>query len=501
MEVRGINKHFGSVVALEGLDLKINPGEVLGLVGQNGSGKSTLLRVLAGLSAPDQGSVHVRGQEVRLRSAKMALSLGIGMVHQEQSLVPNLSVAENIFLDKPHSAKRRGLYRWSALNDAARVQLAKIQVSLDPAAPVESLRFAERQQVELAKVLSIEELVPHPPVILFDEPTAVLTPDEIALLFSQIDRLRKRAAIVFVSHRLDEVLTLCDRVVVMTDGRKMADRQTKEVSRNDLYHLMVGRHQTLRPPTTSIRAAAPRPVRLRVRDACSGHRFHNVNFDLHEGEIIGLAGVMGSGAEEVCRALFGAEEMIEGALTLNDRQLIPRTPAQAVREGIGYLPSNRKQEGILKGRSLTQNMVLTFGLEYGWHNTVVRSGVEDMQARTWMQRLKVKAASARVPIETLSGGNQQKVVLGKWLLASSLQLLMLDHPTRGLDPGARDDLFEAIRAEARKGLSVLFVGDTIAEILELADKVIVMKDGEITARYDLLGGEVPSEEEIVRAMV
>ncbi|GAC1046046.1 sugar ABC transporter ATP-binding protein [Rhizobium sp. No.120] len=499
--LKGVRKTYGSVVALEGIDLEIPAGQVLGLIGQNGSGKSTLLKILAGLAMPDDGQIILDGEPIVLDSASTAGSFGIGMVHQEQSLIPNLTVAENIFLDKPHPAMKNGLYRWGALNKAAEEQLRKISVELPVKALVEELRFAERQQVELAKVLAIEELVDRPPVILFDEPTSVLTPEEIKLLFKQINRLRGNATIVFVSHRLEEVLEISDRIVVMTDGRKVAERDSRSVDRNELYELMVGRQRLSN--TRSIRrpaASDDKPV-LKIEQLGSAQHFRNVGFELRRGEILGIAGVLGSGAEELCRAVFGAERIDSGRIAIEGRAMTPGSPRNAVREGIGYLPADRRAEGMLPSRSLFENAVLTFGLNYGWRSVILRRSSERPAALEWMKRLKVKMHTPYAPISSLSGGNQQKTVLAKWLLAKRLKVLFLDHPSRGLDPGARDDLFAVIRQQAEKGLSIVFVGDTISELLELSDRILVMRDGEITAHFDLASGALPKEEEVVAAMV
>ena len=499
--LKGVRKTYGSVVALEGIDLEIRAGQVLGLIGQNGSGKSTLLKILAGLAAPDQGEIILDGQPIVLDSAATASRYGIGMVHQEQSLIPNLTVAENIFLDKPHPATRNGLYRWGALNKAAQAQLHKISVELPTRVLVEDLRFAERQQVELAKVLAIEELVDRPPIILFDEPTSVLTPDEIKLLFKQINRLRGNATIVFVSHRLEEVLEISDRIVVMTDGRKVAERDSGSVDRNELYELMVGRQRVTDARSDRKPAGQASTPVLKIERLSSGQHFRNINFELRRGEILGIAGVLGSGAEEVCRAVFGAERVDAGGIAIEGRAANPTSPRTAVRQGIGYLPADRRAEGMLPSRSLFENAVLTFGLDYGWRSLVLRRGKERPVALEWMKRLKVKMHTPYAPISSLSGGNQQKTVLAKWLMARKLKVLLLDHPSRGLDPGARDDLFAVIREQADKGLSIVFVGDTISELLELSDRIVVMRDGEITARFDLTDGAMPKEEEVVAAMV
>lgn len=499
LELTNIGKHFGKVQVLKDINLALNKGDVLGLIGTNGSGKSTLLKILAGLLSPDGGDLRVHGKAVRLKSAADATQLGIGMVHQEQSLVPNLTVAENIFLDKPNAAKKGGIVRWPQLFDAAEKQLKKIGVDIAPNEIVENLGFAQRQQVELAKVLAIEELVDHPPVILFDEPTSVLTPDEIMVLFREIKRLQAHAAIVFVSHRLDEILDICNRVIVMTNGEKVADRTIQSVSREELYQLMIG-HQRHVATGRSIRQIED-GQRLRLQKLSAGRKFKNIDLDIAPGEIVSLLGVQGSGAEELCRSLFGAQDDVTGSIVLNGESISPKSPQEAVEHGIGYLPANRRLEGMLIGRTLFQNMSITFGLEHGTHPRLVNHAAEQKAAGRWIAALKVKAQSGFSKIEHLSGGNQQKVVLGKWLMSKRLQLLMLDHPTRGLDPGARDDLFATIREQAKAGLAIIFVADTSEEALELADKLLVFKDGEVTARYDLNSARAPDQEEILEAMV
>ena len=504
VSLRHLSKRFGKVLALEDVSLDLNASEVVGLIGQNGSGKSTLLNSLGGLQEPDSGEIVVRGETVRLLSAVGAARHGIGMVHQEQSLILNLSVAENIFLDKPNPAKRRGWYSWPAMYEAARRHLDKIELDVSPKTIVEELSYAERQMVELAKVLAIEETVSGNLVVLFDEPTAILAPSEIDMLFRQIRRLRSRAAIVFVSHRTDEIMEICDRVVVMTLGRKVAERQTKQTHREELYHLLVGHEQAkIQPPTAAAQAksAGQRDPMLSAESVSLPDRFKDVSLEVSKGEIVELAGVLGSGTGELCRALFGVEEGLSGKVTLAGAPIAPSSAADAIALGIGYVPSDRKAEGALKGRSILDNMVLTFGLDYGEMGIFVNRRKEEQAALKWMSRLKVLAQSPHDPIERLSGGNQQKVVLGKWLLSPNLRVLLLDHPTRGLDPGARDDLYDAVREAAGQGLAILFVGDTVEEILGVSHKVIVMRDGFVTARLNLSQSNRPTEEDIVAAML
>jgi len=499
LDAKNLSKSFGGVRAIGDVSLQVRTGEVLGLIGANGSGKSTLLRTLAGLQAPDEGQILLRGNEVRLRSALHASSLGIGMVHQEQSLIPNLSVAENIFLDKTVAAKGRGLYRWGSLNAAARVQLAKIEVDIPPGALVESLDFVDRQMVEFAKVMALEETVAEPIVVLFDEPTSMLAAKDVERLFAQIRRLRQRMAAVFVSHRLDEILEISDRVIVMTNGVKVAERDARSTDREELFRLMVGSTKASVAARTPS-ALAEAPVRFECARLCQENRVRDLSFDIRRGEILGLIGVPGSGAEETLRSIFGVEKRSSGTLALDGAALAPRSPRDAIRAGLGYVPAERKSEGMLKGRTLVQNIVLTFGLEYG-KGIFVRQMAETESAVRWLDALKVKRDSNDQMIERLSGGNQQKVVLSKWLMSRRLKLLLLDHPTRGLDPGARQDLFHTVREATKRGLSVLFVADTVEEVLELADTVLVMKDGAVTARYDLNAGAAPTQAEMISHMV
>ncbi|RWL93043.1 MAG: sugar ABC transporter ATP-binding protein [Mesorhizobium sp.] len=501
LSLQSISKRFPGVLALDDIDMDLRQHEVLGLIGQNGSGKSTLMKIIGGLHQPSAGEMRLGGSPVRFGSPLEAARAGIGLVHQEQSLIGNLTVAENLFIDKPTDFSRFGFYRRTRMNDAARIQLDKVELDVAPDTPVDQLTFAQRQMVELAKVLSLEELVEGHLVVLFDEPTSVLTPTEIQALFRQVRRLKMRSSVVFISHRMDEVLSISDRVYVLSDGRNVAERVKGETDPDELYELMVGRQRAGSVLPRSNPPDKNAPKRLAVRDLTVPGKVEDVSFDVASGEIVGLIGVQGSGAEAVCRAIFGVEDSHSGHIEYEGRPVRVSCPSGAVGLGIGYVPAERKAEAMMKGMSVCQNMTVTFGSDYGYGGLLLSKRRERREAANWVERLKIKTPSLDHRIDQLSGGNQQKAVLSKWLLGRSLRLLVLDHPTRGLDPGARADLFNAIRRLAEEGLSIVFVGDTLDEMVTLSDTILVLRDGRLSQRFDDVQAKRPSEEDIVRAMV
>lgn len=497
----GISKHFGEVTALDDVSLKLSEGEVLGLIGQNGSGKSTIMKVMAGLHQPDSGTISVAGKILNLRSPLEAARAGIGMVHQEQSLITSLTVAENLFLDKPAATTRMGLYRWDSIRDRAKHQLDKVELDIDPFTPVSELSFGQRQMVELAKVLSLEELVQGHLVILFDEPTAVLNPPEIDALFSQIRRIKHRSSVVFVSHRMDEILTISDRVYVMSDGRNVATRDKDNVNVDELYELMVGKQRVNRTDRKPRKAHLGDQPALTLNHVTVPGEIEDISLKLAPGEILGLIGVQGSGAEAILRTVFGMADEFTGDIDYFGSPLKIDSPAEAVAKGIGYLPAERKTEGMIRNTSVSENVAITFGWQHGRGAGLISRGKERGLIDGWVKKLAIKTPSIGHRIDNLSGGNQQKVVLSKWLFGKTLKVLMLDHPTRGLDPGARSDLFAVIRELADQGLAILLVADTLDEVLNLADSIIVMKDGRVSARIEGVQAAPPSEEELVKAMV
>lgn len=482
LSVEGVRKSYPGVQALDDVSLTVRPREVVGLVGENGSGKSTLLKAIAGLVKPDDGLIRVHGKTLPAGSFAAAARAGVAMVFQEQSLLLNITVAENILLGCEGDAVRYGLYDWKRLADKARRQLDKLGSAIAPDAIAGSLSFAQRQVVEFAKALAIEDRIDGEPIVLLDEPTSVLDAGEIDKVLVQVERLRKRASVVFVSHRLEEVLRVADRVYVMANGRCVAERLAKDADPAELQRLMLGQQLTQQYQREATGPAPSGVARLSVRGLQCGDRCRGISFELHAGEILGLAGVEGSGREVVCRAVYGAETPTAGELILEGQIVRLGGPADAVARGIGYVPAERRTEGVVAGMSVRQNMTLAHlrTVERGWMIDLRR---ELRLVSDWIRQLRVRTPSPDVLVGQLSGGNQQKVVLAKWLIAEQPRVLVLDHPLRGLDIGAKAEIFARIRELARSGIGVLLVADTLEELIALSDTILVMRDGEVTARF------------------
>jgi ribose transport system ATP-binding protein len=501
LEVRNLRKEFRGVVALDDISFEVRRHEVVGLIGENGAGKSTLLKILSGVYRPDGGEILRMGETVSFKTAGDSAAVGIGMVHQEQSLVTSVSVAENIFLGEEGRGVRGGVFRWGQLRSMAQEQLDKIKSPISPRAKVENLTFAERQMVELAKALSVEERAEQEPVIVLDEPTSVLEGDELEVLFDQIERLRKFASIIFVSHRLDEVLRISDRVYVFKDGRQVAVRSRDEVDIDELHRLMVGRESTSEFYHEGAQLSVEgNPVLLEVTDLAKEKAFSDVSFQLRAGEVVGIAGVLGSGREELSRVLFGAEPFTSGTIALDGRRMALRSPVEAVKAGIGYIPAERRIEGIAQGMSVQENIFLADP------STVSAGPFLDprkaaAQADIWVKNLKIKTPSRQTDVANLSGGNQQKVVLAKWMNSPRLRVLILDHPTRGLDVGAKEDVYRFIRELCARGIGVVLLADTLEETIALSHTILVMRDGLVQNRFDAHPGNKPKPVELVEGMV
>lgn len=486
VRLKDIGKRFGGVQALSKVSLSIDRNLIHGIVGENGAGKSTLGKIIAGAHRPDEGELWVDGHQVSYRSPRDALSEGVTIIAQEPTLVPARSVIENVFLGietrrGPWLDKRGMRRRFVEL-----VEEAGFDLPAD--APLASLRFADRQKVEI-----LRSLARNARLIVMDEPTAALTSDEAERLFGIVRRLRERGTtIIYISHFLKEVLSLVDVVTVLRDGSVVKTGPTDQETPETLVGGMLGRSFDLTFPEKK-RPPADAPVILSVRNLSRPGVIQDVSFDIRAGEILGLAGLIGSGRSEVARAIFGADKSI-GDVLLEGQSLQIRSPRQAIRAGIVMLPEDRKKQGLFMERSIVENVSLPHLEAVSWMSVVAR-GKERRKVDGLTRRLDVRMNSPAAKVATLSGGNQQKVLFGKWLFRPP-RVLLADEPTRGVDVGAKRGIYELIHTLAREGLAVLFISSEHEEIFGLAHRVLVMRDGEIVAEFDQ---DTMSEDAILHA--
>ena len=511
LELAGVTKSFGPLVAVDDLSLIIRPNEVVGLLGENGAGKSTLLKILTGVHRPDKGSIAVNGKAVSLRSPQDANAVGVGIVHQEQSLFTNLSVAENIVMGLSKQGPRStrfGLYRWGQVNSDAAAILKRIGSQIDPRTKMSDLSFAHRQMVEIGRTIEIarettralnaSEDAHGTPLVILDEPTSVLERDETEILEREIRKLKEIGSVIFVSHRLEEVLRICDRLVVMRHGRLVADRPVGNITEDELFELMIGHSARSKTPA-SAKTSAPAKAVLTVDRLSRRYAFHDVSFTVFQSRVTTIVGTVGSGREDVCRAIFGAEAFDSGAITVDGAPVRGWSVRKAIAAGIGYLPAERGVESVVGGLSAARNLTLTYPDKSrvgAWLSPAIRNRL----ANLWFERLDVRPRDIGLELERFSGGNQQKVVLAKWLIAGDLKVLILDHPLRGLDPGASEAVNELIREACRGGTAVLLLADTLEEALDLGDEILVMRDGYVTARFDM-ARENPTSLDLLEKMV
>ena len=499
LELRNVTKEFPGVRALDSVNLRVDRGEVVGLIGENGAGKSTLVKILAGIHRIDSGEMMFEGETASFRSPRDAFNHGMAMVFQEQSIIQTLTVAENIFLGREREFMRFGIIDKRAMNAAARTELAKVHLDCEPALKCSKLDFAARQMVEIAKALSLDGRIDGEVVILLDEPTSVLERREIDLLFKIISELKSKASVIFISHRLDEVLEVSDRVYVLRDGVVVHETASADATINELHEHMVGRqldHQYYRE--NKQRAEFGKPV-LSVRNLTLDGEFRNLSFELAEGEILGLAGVVGSGRESFARCLGGLLPPSSGEVLVDGKPVRLNRPNQAVTAGFGFVPSERKSEGIVTGLSVSENMTLAASERFSQLG-FIKFEQERSECQKWIDRLRIRTPSTKTPMQSLSGGNQQKVVLSKWQIFGS-RVAVLDHPTRGIDVGAKEDVYELIREMADHGVAIVLLGDTLEEVIGLSNRILVLRDGEVSASFDAPVGAKPDQIELISNMV
>jgi ribose transport system ATP-binding protein len=470
----GIDKSFPGVHALDQCRFELLAGEVHALVGENGAGKSTLMKVLAGVYAKDAGRIVYKGAEVDIPSPRAAQQLGIGIIHQELNLMPHLTVAQNIFIGREPRRGVRFLLDENAINEKAQVLLDRLHVKIDPRMRVSDLTVAKQQMVEIAKALSY-----NPEVLIMDEPTAALTGAEIDDLFRVIRQLRdKGVGVVHISHRLEELPLISDRVTVMRDGRFVATLATAEATRDQIIRLMVGR--TIYEGAPEVPDLPNHELVLEVRHLGRGRVLRDISFALRRGEILGFAGLVGAGRTEVARAIFGADPVETGEILVRGQKARIRTPRDAVRHGIAYLSEDRKRFGLALGLDVETNVVLAtfrrFVRRLGWVNTAKTRAT----AQRYVEALRIRTPSIQQLVRNLSGGNQQKVVIGKWLTADT-EILIFDEPTRGIDVGAKSEIYHLLNELARQGKSIIVISSDLPEVIRMSHRIIVMCEGRITA--------------------
>jgi ABC-type sugar transport system ATPase subunit len=485
LDIRQISKTFPGVQALDAISFSVQAGEVHALVGENGAGKSTLIKILSGVYHATSGSFTFKGKEVHINSPLEAQVLGMSVVHQELKLVEGLTVAENIYLGRPIRTKALGflpLVDWKKMTKDGNALLEKLKVKLDLGARVSRLSIAQKQIVEICKALSF-----NAELIIMDEPSATLTEKELEVLFGMLKMLNANGvSIIYISHRIEEIFRLAHTVTVLRDGRHIATSPVSQVTKRSLISMMVGRELESEYPKT------PAPigeVLLEARGLSRGTRLHNISFALHRGEILGIAGLVGAGRTELARAVFGADGRDSGEIFVRGSRVEIRRVSDAVRHRLGFVPEDRKLQGLVLGMTVKENISLAGIVKVIRRRMIVRK-LEKKLATDFIQALRIVTPDENKEVKYLSGGNQQKVVLAKWLAVDS-DILIFDEPTRGVDVGAKTEIYRLLNGLVAEGKGVIMISSELPEIMGMCDRILVMHDGRITG--ELQRGEATQE--------
>lgn len=476
LEMKNIQKYFAGVHALDDVSISINAGEVHALVGENGAGKSTLMKILSGIYQKDGGSIIYKGQEVEISSPLEAQIMGITMIHQELNLMPHLTVAENIFIGREPT---RGIFvDDTKSNKMAKELLDSLNIDIDPTVRVNTLSIAKQQMVEIAKALSFE----NTSLLIMDEPTAALTEGEIQDLFKMIRDLRAQGkSIIYISHRLEELPQIADRVTVLRDGQYIDTLNIEDATRQKIISMMVGREIYYDPKEKS-NVPEDAPVILEVRNLVANN-VKNVSFKLRKGEILGFAGLMGAGRTETMRAIFGADPLASGEIYMNGEKVEIKSPYDAVSHGISYLSEDRRAFGLAIGLSVKENAVMASIEEFSSTLFMDDKKIADV-TNEYVEKLSVKTPSINQLVRNLSGGNQQKLVVAKWLIKDS-EIFIFDEPTRGIDVGAKSEIYDLMEQLVNEGKSIIMISSEIPELLRMSDRIVVMCEGRITGELDI----------------
>lgn len=471
-----IDKSFPGVHALDHVDFEVRKGEVHALMGENGAGKSTLMKVLTGIYKKDSGTITYEGKEVEFHSSREAMDAGIVIVHQELNMIGHLTVAQNIFIGR--EPKRGFMINDKKMNEDAQALFDRLHIDINPRERMSNLTVGKQQMCEIAKAISH-----NAKVIIFDEPSAALTDDEIEALFNIIRDLRKQnLGIVYISHRMDEIKVITDRVTVMRDGGYVGTLITKECTKDDIVNMMVGRVIYEEPKTKNMTPKGA-PVVLKVDHLNAGRMVQDVSFELHKGEILGFAGLMGAGRTETARAIFGADPVDSGDIYMNGKQVKIHSPQDAVKVGIGYLSEDRKRYGLVVQKTIAENTTMAC-LENYMHGIFIDKKSEKEVAQKYVDILETKTPGIDQLVVNLSGGNQQKVVIAKWLTRDS-EVLIFDEPTRGIDVGAKNEIYKLMNKLASEGKAIIMISSEMQEVLRMSDRILVMCEGKKTGELDI----------------
>jgi ribose transport system ATP-binding protein len=488
VELLNVSKSFGGIYALQDVTLKAKSGEIHALVGENGAGKSTLVKILSGAYEKNSGSIKIDGVEVKIKNPHDGRKSGIGIIYQEFSLVPELSVAENICLQSLY--ERNIFIKWSEINRRSKELITSMGFAINPQSKVRDLNIADQQVVEIAKALS-----ENVKILILDEPTAVLAPQETSYLFEVLKKLKQKGVtIIYISHRIEEVFRIADVITVLRDGIVTGNCLVSEINKDDIIRLMIGRKLNVFYPSREINTGNEI---FRVDNICLGDKVKNVSFSVREGEVLGISGLVGSGKTETVRSIFSADKGAKGTIHLHGIELKIKSTADAVHSGIGLVPEDRKTQGLILPISIKKNISLTDLNNLSGIFGFIKNNKEKAKTLRLIQKLAINAKSPEVCVSDLSGGNQQKVVLAKWL-DINCKVLFMDEPTRGVDIGAKTEIYSIINGLAGRGLCIVIISSEIMELIGVCDRILVMKEGKVQG---ILEKDKFSEENILRMAV
>lgn len=483
--MENITKRFPGVLALDDVWFDLRKGEAHVLLGENGAGKSTLMKILSGAYVKDHGKIFIDQQQKEIESPRHARELGIGIIYQEFNLNPFLSVAENIFLGREPTVAP-GVINWSQLYNDAQQILDKLEVKINSKQKVQTLGVAMQQMVEVAKALSLNARI-----LIMDEPTAALSRHEIRQLFRIIRHLKEQGvAIIYISHRLEEIFEIGDRVTILRDGKYIDTRTVNGLSRTEIIRMMVNRDLDDQIPKKRTKSG---PIVLKVENLCVDQRLHNISFSLREGEIMGIAGLMGAGRTRLAKTIFGAGELIEGKIYIDGTEIKISSPRDAINAGIGLVTEDRKSEGLILNRSVKENISLP-NIDQFLNMGILDFGKENSAVEDYINKLDIKTPGTNQKVVYLSGGNQQKVVLSKWL-CSHARIFIFDEPTRGIDVGAKKEIYQLMNELTANGVAIIMISSEMPEILGMSDWILVMRNGRVSGQFD---GKGATQEKIMK---